>query len=120
MTPDAFRALALQLPGAIEDSHMGHPDFRVNGRIFATLGPKPDHAMVKLPPDEQQDCVRRHRDAFEPISGAWGARGATRVFLSAAEEETVKRALTSAWRTVSEATTRRPARAPRRNAKPPG
>jgi hypothetical protein len=57
MTQDEFRALALELPGAIEDSHMGHPDFRIGGRIFATLGPKPDHGMVKLPIDTQQQCV---------------------------------------------------------------
>ena len=54
MTPDGFRRLALSLPEAIESAHMGHPDFRVGGRIFATLGsPDSSHGMVKLKPDQQ-------------------------------------------------------------------
>jgi hypothetical protein len=103
MTADEFRHLALQLPGALEDSHMGHPDFRIGNRIFATLGPRDDHAMVKLPVDAQQASVRDHPDVFQPINGAWGAKGATRVILSAASAKLVKPAITAAWRTVSEA-----------------
>ena len=107
MTDDEFRALALQMPGAIEDSHMGHPDFRIGGRIFATLGPKSDHGMVKLPVDEQQDFLRAHPEAFQPIKGSWGANGATRVILSATSAAEVRPAITSAWRIVSETTARR-------------
>ena len=103
MTADEFRALALELPGAIEDSHMGHPDFRIDNRIFATLGPRPDHGLVKLPVDEQARYVRDHPQAFQPIKGAWGAKGATRVILSATTEKLVRPAITAAWRTVSEA-----------------
>src|SRR5437870_12757941 len=96
MTADEFRALALELPGAVEDAHMGHPDFRINGRIFATLGPKPDHAMVKLLLDAQQGYLDDHSAAFQPIAGAWGARGATRVLLSAATSLLIRPALASA------------------------
>jgi hypothetical protein len=103
MTADEFRALALDLPGALEDSHMGHPDFRIDNRIFATLGPKPDHGMVKLPVNAQQQYVRDHPQAFQPIEGAWGAKGATRVILSAATTDVVRPALAGAWRSVSEA-----------------
>ena len=106
MTADEFRALALDLPGAIEDSHMNHPDFRIHNRIFATLGPKPDHGMVKLPVDEQQHYMRDHPLAFQPIKGAWGAKGATRVILSQATAEMMRPAIASAWRSVSEATAR--------------
>ena len=107
MTADEFRALALELPGAIEDSHMGHPDFRIDNRIFATLGPRPDHGMVKLPLDAQQHYVHEHPQAFQPIKGAWGAKGATRVILSEATEKLLRPAITSAWRSVSEAPARR-------------
>ncbi len=108
MTDDEFRDIALEMPGAIEDSHMGHPDFRINNRIFATLGPRPDHGMVKLPPEEQQHYIREHADAFLPINGAWGAKGATRVILSAATIALVRPAMVAAWRSVGEATAARP------------
>ena len=107
MTDDEFREIALALPGAVEDSHMGHPDFRINNRIFATLGPKPDHGMVKLPIEEQQFYVREHGAAFMPINGAWGAKGATRVILSAATVGLARQAIASAWRSVSEVTAKR-------------
>ena len=107
MTADEFRHLALQMPGAIEDSHMGHPDFRIDNRIFATLGPRDDHGMVKLPVDEQQICVHDNPEVFRPIKGAWGAKGATRVILSAATVKLMQPAITAAWRTVSEATAAR-------------
>jgi hypothetical protein len=97
MTPAAFRKAALSLTGAVEGSHMGHADFRANGRIFATLGyPEASHAMVKLSPDEQEIVVAGAPDTFMPVPGGWGKGGATRVLLKTADDAAVKSALSLA------------------------
>jgi hypothetical protein len=101
MTAAKFRALSLSLPGASEAAHMGHPDFRVGGKIFATLGPDEDWGMVKLSPDEQASCVGAEPDVFHPASGAWGRRGCTIVRLRKANELTVRHALLAAWRNTA-------------------
>ena len=80
---------------------MGHPDFRVGGKIFATLGPDKSWAMVKLTSDEQALFMRATSAAFAPASGAWGRKGATIVTLAAADEPTVRQALTAAWRNTA-------------------
>jgi hypothetical protein len=99
MTEDEFRALALSLPGAVEASHMDHPDFRVGGKIFATLRyPRLGWGMVALTPDEQLLVVQAEPDVFTPAKGYWGRRGATLVDLKAARERTLRTALTAAWR----------------------
>jgi hypothetical protein len=95
---DAFRALALELPGVIEAFHQGHADFRVRGKIFATLGyPDAEHGMVKLLSEEQAKYVRQMPEVFAPAKGAWGAQGSTLVKLEGASEEKVKLAVRSAW-----------------------
>ena len=76
---------------------MGHPDFRVCGKIFATLGPEERWGMVKLTPEQQAAFVQTEPDVFQPIQGAWGRRGCTQVQLAAATEETVRPALFAAW-----------------------
>lgn len=76
---------------------MGHPDFRVRRKIFATLGPDEAWGMVKLTPEQQQAFISEHSTMFEPIAGAWGARGATKVILRVAKSEQVRRALLAAW-----------------------
>jgi hypothetical protein len=97
-----FRRIALDLEGAVEGEHMGHPDFRVNNRIFATLQHDRAFGMVSLTPDQQADFMREHSDAFAPASGAWGRGGATIVRLAAVAEETLGEAMTLAWQnTVS-------------------
>ena len=101
MKADQFRALALALPEACEEEHQGHPDFRIENKIFATLGPDEDWAMVKLRPDQQDSFVKLHPNAFEPIKGAWGKRGCTRVELKAAKRASVVEALQSAWRNTA-------------------
>jgi hypothetical protein len=101
MTARTFRKIALGLEGAIEAAHMGHPDFRANGRIFATLHADDKHGMVKLTPEQQQRFVREHPDIFVPESGAWGRQGCTRVRLAAADEETLGEAMTLAWQNVA-------------------
>ena len=100
MTADEFRSLALTLPEASESAHMGHPDFRVRGKIFATLGPDETWGMVKLTPEQQRLFVRTEPDAFQPFNGAWGKRGCTRMILEAADVASARQALIAAWRNV--------------------
>lgn len=96
MTANGFRRIALGIAGAIESAHMGHPDFRVMGRIFATLHHDGQSGMVKLTPDQQQTFVLDHPAAFVPENGAWGRQGCTRVRLAAVDEETLGEAITLA------------------------
>jgi hypothetical protein len=99
VTARDFRRLALSLPQALEAAHQGHPDFRVAGRIFATLGyPCPGWGMVKLTPEQQPLFVRARPAAFMPVEGAWGRGGATLVRLRAASKPAVREALLFAWR----------------------
>jgi hypothetical protein len=97
MRANQFRRLALALDGAIESAHMGHPDFRVNNRIFATLHNGDTLGMVGLTPDQQREFIAAHPGMFEPEAGAWGRAGSTRVLLADAKEEAVGEALTLAW-----------------------
>jgi hypothetical protein len=92
-----FRRIVLGLRGAIEGAHMGHPDFRGNGRIFASLNGDQTRGMVVLTPDQQQRFVHEHPAVFQPESGAWGRAGCTRVHFDSLDEETLGEALTVAW-----------------------
>jgi hypothetical protein len=99
MTANDFRKLALSFPETIESAHMHHPDFRVGGRIFATLGyPDEDSAMVKLSPSEQKEFIQGNPTFFKKVKGAWGRQGSTNICLPAAKVEIVRKALTVAWR----------------------
>jgi hypothetical protein len=98
MTSNDFRHLALSLPETSEHSHMDHPDFRVAGKIFATLGyPEEGWGMVKVTPIEQEMFVKAQPAVFMPAKGAWGLRGATCVRLKAVRRPTLRRALAAAW-----------------------
>ena len=102
MTPGEFRELALSFPEAIESAHMRHPDFRVGGKIFATLGyPNKDSAMVRLPRNRQREFTRSNPDVFRPAKGAWGRQGSTIVYLPATTTDIVREALTAAWRNTA-------------------
>jgi hypothetical protein len=102
MTAKDFRRIALALPQAEEYSHMNHPDFRVGGKIFATLDyPGKGWGMVKLTPEQQHYFSKDEPNAFEPVTGAWGCRGATCVHLKAANKETLARAIEAAWRNTA-------------------
>jgi hypothetical protein len=102
VTPDGFRGLALAMPETIEVGHMGHPDFRVGGRIFAALGyPDERWAMVKLTPEQQEAFVAADPIVFAPVKGGWGKGGATNVLLRKARAASVRTALTAAWRNVA-------------------
>jgi hypothetical protein len=97
MTADEFRDIALSLEGAIERSHMGHPDFRANGRIFATLQANDEWGMVKVAPQEQAELLRLHPAMFTPAAGAWGRQGCTLVQLAVADPATIRGAMLLAW-----------------------
>ncbi len=97
MTADDFRRLALALPEAVEQSHMAHPDFRVGGKIFATLSADGRKGMAKLAPDQQEVLMSAEPDVFTPCEGAWGLRGCTYLILAAAEEDVARAALRLAW-----------------------
>jgi hypothetical protein len=97
-----FRRIALRLPQTSEGSHMGHADFRVAGRVFATLGyPDQVWAMVKLTPEQQTMLVESEPEVFRPVPGGWGRRGSTNVRLAAADSKTLHSALAMAWRNVA-------------------
>lgn len=101
MTTHEFRRIALKLDGATAQKHMGHPDFRVDGKIFATLGvPGRGWGMVKLTPEQQELFVRSQPKAFMPVKGAWGRAGATNVALPTARKGAVREALLMAWGNV--------------------
>lgn len=98
VTQREFRQMALSFPETEGRSHLGHPDFRVAGKIFATLGyPLRGSGMVKLTPLEQRMFVEAEPEAFAPCAGMWGRRGATHVKLAAARKVTLRRAMAAAW-----------------------
>jgi hypothetical protein len=98
MTPDQFRKIALSFAETSEGAHMGHPDFRVGGKIFATLRyPDERFGVVVLTPEDQKRFVRSHPNVFAPVTGVWGLRGNTQVNLNAADAATLRRALSVAW-----------------------
>jgi hypothetical protein len=106
MTAADFRSIALSFPETSEHAHMSHPDFRVRGKIFATLGyPDGTHGMVKLTPEQQHDFIQSEPAVFAPSKGAWGLRGSTIVKLKLAKKTTVRTALAAAWGNVSTKTT---------------
>lgn len=101
VTADKFRSLALKIPGAIECSHMHHPDFRIGGRIFASLGyPDDDHGMVKLTPEQQGILLKKAPEVFSPCAGAWGKQGSTSVHLASAKVDVLRAALEAASKNV--------------------
>lgn len=100
MNKETVRRLALALPEAEEKSHFGKPDFRVRNHIFATL-PEGGHAVVKLTPDQQEMLAASEPAIFEPVNGAWGRQGWTKVLLANADELTLRSALLTAWRNVA-------------------
>ena len=97
MTVDDFRRIALSMPEASEGAHMGHPDFRVGGKIFATIRPDEGWGMVALTPEQQREFVHDAPKMFAAVKGGWGLQGATNVRLERADGATVRRAMETAW-----------------------
>jgi hypothetical protein len=88
------------MTGVVEGAHMGHPDFRVQGKVFATLHPDQQWGMVKLTPDQQRRFVRDAPETFKPETGAWGLQGCTAVWLAVADEDVLGEAMTLAWQNI--------------------
>ena len=107
MTGDDFRAMALALDGTTEQAHMKHPDFRVQGRVFASLLSNEERAGLNLSPGEQRELLRQHPRVFEPASGAWGRKGWTIAHLPAAPPAVVRGALLLAYENTVARTRRR-------------
>lgn len=108
MTPNQFRKIALSLPDTMESEHMGHPDFRVGSKIFASLGaPSDAWGMIKLTPLQQQDFCLEYPGAFEPCNGAWGRQGCTYVKLSAVVTAVVRSALSVAVENIAKSQPRK-------------
>jgi hypothetical protein len=102
MTIDQFRKMALEIPNVIERSHMNHPDFRVAGKIFASLGvPDESWGMVKLIPEQQRAFIEKAPNVFKPCSGAWGQQGYTNIHLASARPNIVRAALEAAAKNVA-------------------
>lgn len=99
MTINDFRRIALSLEGAEEGSHMGHPDFRVGGRIFATLAAASQgYGNLLLTPEQQAAFVEELPEVFLPVAGGWGKNGATHIRLAAANQDVLEGALRTAWK----------------------
>jgi hypothetical protein len=99
VTVNDFRRICLGLEGVEESAHMGAPDFRVGGRIFATLASqKQGYGNLMLTPEQQADFVRELPDVFLPIAGGWGRMGMTHIRLSKANEDILTGALRTAWK----------------------
>ena len=98
MTGSDFRRLALSLPDTTEASHFGNPDFRVGGRIFATLSLERDgYGVLLLTPEQQTGMVEDEPAVFSPVPGGWGRNGSTRVLLSKVTPDVLEAALRTAW-----------------------
>jgi hypothetical protein len=98
-----FRRLALQLPQAVESSHMNHPDFRLNDRIFATLSYQDKGCgVLKLTPEQQEAFIADQPHIFSPVQGGWGRMGMTFIQLDQADESITAGALKTAYNNLQE------------------
>jgi hypothetical protein len=114
MTAAKFREMALSFPEAVEAAHMGHPDFRVAGRIFATLGYQNEgRGVLLLSPEEQQEMINQHPKMFEPVPGGWGRRGSTQVLLAHVTQPVLEAAMRKAWQRKAPKRLSKPRRVPR-------
>ena len=102
MTAEQFRRLALALPEAVESAHLGTPDFRVRGKIFATLGVKhKGRCAMKFTLEQQELFMRVEPGTFAPVEGGWGRKGWSWLHLPDARPAIVRDALATAWRNVA-------------------
>ncbi len=101
MGTESFRRIALSLPDVVEKSHFGHPDFRVNDRVFASLHyPSVEWGVVNISPEEQDSLVQSDPDVFRPVKGAWGKKGSTNVLLDKVDDSALEMALELAWKHI--------------------
>jgi hypothetical protein len=99
VTAAGFRRIALRLPETAEGSHFGNADFRVGGKIFATLALESEgYGVLLLTPEQQAGMVEDLPEVFSPVPGGWGQKGATRVRLAKVTADLLEAALRTAWR----------------------
>jgi hypothetical protein len=104
MTAEQFRRLVLSFVDTEERAHHGHPDFRVAGKIFATLGyADSKQGMVQLTPEAQAEFMHDYPQVFSPAAGAWGRNGSTLVYLPKATQGILKLAVEAAWHNARQA-----------------
>lgn len=102
MTPAAFLKLALSLPETSLGAHMGHGDVRVAGKIFSSPADRPGGAAyLKLTPDQQAMLCAAEPGMFAPVTGGWGLKGATWIYVAKADAKTARSALWMAWRNAA-------------------
>jgi hypothetical protein len=98
LTAASFRRIALSLPEAVEGSHFGNADFRVGGKIFATLSLVSEgYGVLMLTPEQQTGMVEDAPEIFSPVPGGWGRNGSTRVLLKKVAPDILEAALRTAW-----------------------
>lgn len=107
MKADDFRRLALRFPQATEGAHMGHPDFRIGGKIFATLSPGEEYGVVLLSPDEQKALIDEAPKSFSRTKGGWGRSGSTEVNLQTVGAAILQKTMAAAWAKKAPKTLRR-------------
>jgi hypothetical protein len=98
---EEFRRLALSMPEAVEVGHMGHPDFRVGGKIFASIDASGARGCIRLEPERQEMLMAAEPGLFEPAEGYWGRKGWTYLTLAPADEATARSVLAASWRGVA-------------------
>ncbi|MBZ9656291.1 MmcQ/YjbR family DNA-binding protein [Phyllobacterium lublinensis] len=98
MKLETFAEMALSFPETIQASHLGTTDFRVNGKIFATLRPEKHRGVLSLTREDQALLRETSADMFEPVPGSWGEKGWTLVILQNADPEAVRHAMAMAWK----------------------
>jgi hypothetical protein len=115
-----YRRLALQLPGAVESSHMNHPDFRLNNQIFATLAyQEQGRGVLKLTLDQQAAFVTDQPHIFSPVQGGWGRMGMTYIHLNQADESIMAGALKTAYQNLhAKQTQKKSTKKPAKSASP--
>ena len=119
MTAADFRRLALSLPGAEEGSHMGAADFRVGGRIFATLAAvKQGYGNLLFSPELQAEFIEEEPEVFLPVTGGWGRHGATHMRLAKAGDDLMARALHAAWKLRTQKNAKPPTKSARKKRPP--
>ncbi|ATU92786.1 MmcQ/YjbR family DNA-binding protein [Phyllobacterium zundukense] len=98
MSPEAFAEMALSFPETIQGSHFDTTDFRVSGKIFATLRPEKERGVLSLSRGDQELLRETSGEMFEPVPGSWGEKGWTFVILHSADPDAVRHAMAMAWR----------------------
>lgn len=99
MTAEDFRRIALSMPEAVAGAHHGHADFRVAGKIFATLSLEEEgYGVLLLSEDQQAGLIKDAPEFFSPVPGGWGKKGSTRVQLASVTPEILEGAIRMAWK----------------------